>query len=99
MDSDPDLIERIDAMGISIERNLAVTVLLVNIVLVIQGVTILLLVLVINGLILSVGVGLLGSAILLLGLYALFGNVQKMNSIVTNTNRLEEELPDPPERP
>jgi hypothetical protein len=32
MDSNPDLIERIDAMGISIERNLAVTVLFVNIV-------------------------------------------------------------------
>jgi hypothetical protein len=31
MVSDPDLIERIDAMGISIERNLAVTVLFVNI--------------------------------------------------------------------
>lgn len=95
MDSDRDLAEQIDLMGISVERNLAVTVLLVNIILIIQGITILLFVLLIDRVVLSVVVGVLGAAIVLLGLYALFGNLPKIQNIVRNANRLQEELPDP----
>lgn len=99
MDSDPSLSDRIDWMGISIERNLAVTVLLVNIVLVVQGITVLLFVLLIDRFVLSVAVGFLGSVIILFGLYALVGNLKKIRNIILNTTKLEKELPDPPERP
>lgn len=94
MDSDPSLSEQISLLGASVERNLVVIAVLVDFLIIIQGVTILLFLLLIDGLVLSIVIGFLGVAIIVLGFYSPIANIQKSYSYVGNIDKLQEESSD-----
>lgn len=91
MDSDLSLSEQISLLGASVERNLVVIAVLVNFIIIIQGITILLFLLLVDGLILSIAIGFLGVAIIILGFYSPISNIQKSHSYVENIDKLQEE--------
>lgn len=94
MDSDLSLSEQISLLGASVERNLVVIAVLIDFLIIIQGITILLFLLLIDGLVLSIVIGFLGVAIIILGFYSPIGNIQKSYNYVGDIDKSQEESSD-----